>query len=224
MTQPVFPIYPVPPVPFPEMVIRSRHDLDTRDAANARNYELWQTDGKHGVYNRPDMNAQAPFQDFLPINSRMIERRYHPQPRFAEDGHRGGMNPYFDKYDTAYDSRNMVRELQAVVYEDKGFEYLPQSRAIVTRGVEHRWLDGRAVRDTVDTMESDAWAKKTNRVFCVDQGAEAGGMRAGGGSGSGNAGSEAGMGGSAGLIASVWPEEAMMALRPVRDDIQRSYR
>lgn len=223
MTQPVYPIYPVPPVPFPEMVIRSRHDLNTRDAANARNYELWQTDGKHGIYNRPDMNAQAPFHDVLPINSRTVERRYHPQPRFAEDGHKGGMNPYFDKYDTAYDSRNMVRELQAVVYEDKGFEYLPQSRAIVSRGVDHRWLDGREQRNTVETMESDAWARRTNRVWCDGMGGEAGGLRSTG-AGGGGVGAEAGAIGRSGLMAGAWPEEAMAALRPVRDDIQRTYR
>ena len=221
MTQPVFPIYPVPPVPMPEMVLRSRHELSTRDAANARNYEHWQTDGKYGIYNRPDMNAQAPFHESLPINSRMVERRYHPQPRFVEDnwsertstgprplgrdaGHRGGMNPYFDKYDTAYDSRNMIRELQSVVYEDKGFEYLPQSRAIVTRGVEHRWLDGKQIQATVDEMESDTWAKGTNRMIC--EGLESAGR------------------------SEVWPAEARRlalagtALRPIRDDIQRTYR
>jgi hypothetical protein len=221
MTQPVYPIYPVPPVPFPEMVIRSRHEFSTRDAANARNYELWQTDGKHGVNNRPDMNAQAPFQDFLPINSRMVERRYHPQPRFTEDGHKGGMNPYFDKYDTAYDSRNTVRELQAVVYEDKGFEYLPQSRAIVSRGIDHRWIDGREQRNTVETIESDVWARGTQRLWCVGMGGEMGGLR---GSGSGSGSSEAGAIGMSGLVAAAWPEEAMAGLRPVRDDIQRTYR
>jgi hypothetical protein len=154
MTQPVWPIYPVEALPPPEMVIRSRHDLNTRDAANARNFELWQTDGKHGTNNRPDMNAQAPFHEVLPINSRFEQRRYHPQPRFTEDGHRGGMNPYFDKYDTSYDSRNTVRELQAVVYEDRPYEYIPQSRALVERGVEHRWIPPSGWQSTSEALSS----------------------------------------------------------------------
>jgi hypothetical protein len=163
MTQPVWPIYPVESMPPPEMIIRSRHDLSTRDAANARNFELWQTDGKHGTYNRPDMNAQAPFQDFLPINSRFEQRRYHPQPRFAEDGHKGGMNPYFDKYDTAYDARNTVRELQAAVYEDRPYEYIPQSRAIVERGVEHRWIPPSGWEQTAESLNSTHTLVASNR-------------------------------------------------------------
>ena len=154
MTQPVFPIYPVPPVPLPSMVLRSRRETSTRDTANARNIELWQTDGKHGVNNRPDMNAQAPFEDFLPINSRTLDRKYHPQPRFEQDGHRLGMNPYFDKYDTSYDSRNTIRELQSTVYEDKQIEGVQQSRSFIARQVEHRWITGDAATRIADAAES----------------------------------------------------------------------
>jgi hypothetical protein len=222
MTQPVWPINSVESMPPPEMVIRSRHDLSTRDAANARNFELWQTDGKHGVYNRPDMNAQAPFHEFLPINSRSETRRYHPQPRFTEDGHRGGMNPYFDKYDTAYDARNMVRELQAVVYEDNPYEYIPQSRALVERGVEHRWIPPSDWTQTADRMSSthtmiasarggaradtscpttSQWRGMTDRMSC-----------------------------DASLVGAEWAREsgqhaeAAVQLRPAQDDIRHSYR
>ena len=222
MTQPVWPIYPVEALPPPEMNIRSRHDLSTRDSANARNFELWQTDGKHGTYNRPDMNAQAPFQDFLPINSRFEERRYHPQPRFAEDGHRGGMNPYFDKYDTAYDARNTVRELQAAVYEDRPYEYIPQSRALVERGVEHRWIPpsdwqttGEALSSTRHPIASDRdgarvnvecpttsqWRGFTDRMSC-----------------------------DMNLVGAEWTQrgsqmaDAATQLRPAQDDIRHSYR
>ena len=154
MTQPVFPIYPAPAVPYPSMVLRSRRELSTRDAANARNFELWQTDGKYGVHNRPDMNAQAPFETFLPINSRTLDRKYHPQPRFEEGAHRLGMNPYFAKYDTSYDSRNTVRELQSTVYEDKQIEGIQQSRSFIARQVEHRWITGDAATRIAETAES----------------------------------------------------------------------
>jgi hypothetical protein len=154
MTQPVFPIYPVNLAPLPSLAIRSRREDSTRDTANARNFELWQTDGKHGTYNRPDMNAQAPFTDFLPINSRSSQKKHHPQPRFEEDSHRLGMNPYFQKYDTSYDSRNTARELQAAVYEDKHTENLAEDRRFTTRQIEHVWITGTAAAAIEETATS----------------------------------------------------------------------
>jgi hypothetical protein len=140
MTQPIFPLYSTLLLPPQSMSIRSRRETSTRDTANARNFELWQTDGKYGVQNRPDPNAQAPFQDFQPINSRFVERTYRAQPRFDADGHKFGMNPYFDKYDTSYDSRNSVRELQSVVYEDKDTEGIREARSFMTRSIDHRYI------------------------------------------------------------------------------------
>jgi hypothetical protein len=139
---------------YPSFTLRSRRETSTRDTANARNYELWQTDGKYGVYNRPDPNRRAPFEDFMPTNSRTEDRKYHPQPRFLEDQHRLGENPYFQKYDPAYDSRNAVRELQAVVYEDKNIEGLRSSRELVGRQVEHRWITGDSAAAIAETAES----------------------------------------------------------------------
>ena len=128
MAQPVFPLHTVHLLPPQQMSLRSRREVSTRDAANARNYELWQTDGKYGIQNRPDPNAQAPFFDIQPINSRFVERNYRTQPRFDQAGSQGGMNSYFDKYDSASDSRNAIRELQGVVYEDKDMEGIGSSR------------------------------------------------------------------------------------------------
>jgi hypothetical protein len=105
MTQPVFPIYRVPEVPYPELVIKSRREVNTRDTVNARNFEHWQTNGKYLVQDRPDLNKQTPFQDFLPISSRMNERNYANQPRYDATGPKLGNNIYFDKYDVAYDNR-----------------------------------------------------------------------------------------------------------------------
>ena len=152
MTQPAFPIYPVPPVPLPEMVTRSRREVSTRDMANARQFEHWQTDGKAPTYNRPDMNRRQPFHDFLPINARTVERSYRSQPRFDEKGHQLGMNSYFDKYDVSYDGRNAVRELQSVVYEDKIGEAIPESNRIITRNFEWRWVPEETSRQLVQDM------------------------------------------------------------------------
>uniref|UniRef100_A0A6C0K577 Uncharacterized protein n=1 Tax=viral metagenome TaxID=1070528 RepID=A0A6C0K577_9ZZZZ len=141
MTQPVFPLYTTLLLPPQSMSIRSRREASTRDTANARNFELWQTDGKYGVQNRPDPNAAPVFQDFHPINSRFVERDYRGQPRFDQDGAQFGMNPYFDKYDTSYDSRNAVRELQSVVFEDKDSEGVREARSFMTRSIDNRFLN-----------------------------------------------------------------------------------
>lgn len=140
MAQPSIPIWPAPPPP-PEMSIRSRRELNARDVENARNFEHWQTDGKYMTYNRPDLNAQAPFHEFLPINSRFDNRSYVSQPRFDATGHRLAQNTYFDKYDPSYDSRNAVRELRAVVYEDKNIEGIKESNRLAQRQFDNRWLN-----------------------------------------------------------------------------------
>ena len=106
---------------------RSRREIDAVDAINARRFEHWQTDGKYDVYNRPDMNKQAPFYDMMPNNSRMNDKSYRSQPRYDAAGDKGVQNSYFDKYDGTFDARNMTRELKASVYEDKNTGYLKES-------------------------------------------------------------------------------------------------
>jgi hypothetical protein len=136
------------------MSIRSRRELNTRDVENARNFEHWQTDGKYMTYNRPDLNAQAPFHEFLPINSRFDNRSYVSQPRFDAKGHRLAQNTYFDKYDPSYDSRNAVRELQAVVYEDKNVEGVKESNRLSARQFDNRWLNSTQQKILVDASVS----------------------------------------------------------------------
>jgi hypothetical protein len=155
MSQPVFPINKVFLMPPQQMSLRSRREVSTRDAANARNYELWQTDGKYGIQNRPDMNKRAPFQDFQPINSRFLEKNYRTEPRFDQSGDQGGRNSYFDKYDSASDSRNAVRELQAVVYEDKDMGGLKSTKTFLSRSIDNHYFNTdqlNAIADTVVTM------------------------------------------------------------------------
>ena len=142
MTQPVFPLYTVQIVPPQCMSIRSRREASTRDTTNARHFELWQTDGKYGIQNRPDVNAQPVMFDFMPINSRFVGRDYRTMPRYDETGDKGGMNSYFDKYASSYDSRNFVREVQSAVYEDKDVEGLKQTRSFLTRSMDHRFISG----------------------------------------------------------------------------------
>lgn len=126
--------------PMPQFMPRTRREYHPTDAINARQFEHWQTAGRHGVYQRPDLGQQAPFYDVMPSASRSNERSYRSQPRFDAEAERGVQNPYFAKYDATSDSRNMTRELRASVYEDKNTGYKNESQSIMERNLEHRWF------------------------------------------------------------------------------------
>jgi len=49
-------------------------------------------------------------------------------------------NPYFDKYDVAGDSRNMIRELRGAVTENIVDHGLSESKKLLERGFQNRWL------------------------------------------------------------------------------------
>lgn len=144
MSQPVYPTQGANTVrqafPMPQFMPRTRREVHSTDAINARQFEHWQTAGRYGTYNRPDTHQQAPFYDVMPNASRTSDRSYRSQPRFDPDVERGAQNPYFMKYDTTSDSRNMTRELRASVYEDKSLGYSRESESIMERNLEHRWL------------------------------------------------------------------------------------
>lgn len=50
-------------------------------------------------------------------------------------------NPYFEKYDAAGDSRNVIRELRGVVSEDVVDRGLAESQKLLQRSLESRWID-----------------------------------------------------------------------------------
>jgi hypothetical protein len=157
MAQPVFPdshtISAYNAFPMPQFMARSRREVDTKDAINARQFEHWQTDGKYDIYNRPDLNKQAPFYDQMPNDSRQNDRSYRSQPRFDPSAPRGVENPYFDKYDTTFDARNMARELRATVYEDKNTGYLKESEKLLQRNFDNRWLNPTIVQQQAQAAE-----------------------------------------------------------------------
>jgi hypothetical protein len=157
MTQPVYPdkhtISAYEAFPLPKFMPRTRREFDVHDSINARQFEHWQTDAKYGTMNRPDMNSQAPFYDMLPNDSRMNDKSYRSQPRFDASGHRGGQNPYFNKYDTAFDARNTTRELRASVYEDKNTGYFLESEKLLQRNFDNRWIDPTVVKQQAEAAE-----------------------------------------------------------------------
>jgi hypothetical protein len=157
MAQPVFPdqrtISAYEAFPLPQFMTRTRREFDTIDAINARQFEHWQTDAKYDIYNRPDINKQAPFYDMLPNDSRMNENSYRSQPRFDASGHRGVLNSYFDKYDTTFDPRNTTRELRASVYEDKNTGHLKESEKLLQRNFDNRWINPNIVKEQTLSAE-----------------------------------------------------------------------
>ena len=142
MTQPVYhdthTTSAVEAFPLPQFMTRTRREVDSKDAINARHFENWQTRGAYGVMNRPDLNKRPPLFDMAPNDSRMSGQSFRSQPRFDADSFKGGQNAYFDKYDTASDARNTTRELRASVYEDKRTGYTMESQALLQRNVETR--------------------------------------------------------------------------------------
>jgi hypothetical protein len=157
MAQPVYPDRhtrsAVEAFPLPRFLPRTRRETDPTDAINARQFEHWQTDGKFMTNDRPDMNRQAPFYDMMPNVSRSSDRSYRAQPRYDVDASRGVENPYFDKYDTTFDARNMTRELRASVYEDKNTGYLTESSKLLQRNFDNRWLDPTVVIEQAKAAE-----------------------------------------------------------------------
>jgi hypothetical protein len=59
-----------------------------------------------------------------------------------------GQNPYFDKYDIASDSRNVARELRSVVYEDVADRGVDESKKLLGRAFENRWIPGGYAKET----------------------------------------------------------------------------
>lgn len=144
MTQPVFKdshtMSAYEAFPHPTFITRNRREANPVDCINARQFENWQVGHKSGTYNRPDVNNQAPFFDSLPNNTRLSDRNYRSQPRYDVDERKGVENPFFDRYDTTSDSRNMARELKASVYEDKKTGFINESEKLLERNFDNRWL------------------------------------------------------------------------------------
>jgi hypothetical protein len=64
-------------------------------------------------------------------------------------------NPYFDKYDIATDSRNVVREMRAVVNEDVVDRGVRESQKLIRRELENRWLPANyAEVQGIDTLSA----------------------------------------------------------------------
>jgi len=74
-------------------------------------------------------------------------------------------NPYFDKYDVDGDTRNIIRELRSVVYEDVVDRGMAESQKLIRRGMENRWMPAHfAESEKLDSLNAyDLMRPKFNK-------------------------------------------------------------
>jgi hypothetical protein len=137
-----FPLKYEPTALLPQFTTRVRREVDTKDAINARNFEQWQTDGRYGTYDRPNLNEQRPFMDMNPTPSRTDQRKMSGAPRYEISDLKLEMNPYFDKYNIVDDPMNAARELTSVVYENKKDRGYKESSELLKRQFMNQFVSG----------------------------------------------------------------------------------
>ncbi len=150
------PAYYTPETNFLSMNIRSRREISTRDAANIRQFEHWQTDAPYLQQDRVDLNGPKVLSDMNPTNSRKLDGKLYIQNRPMKAGQDGfTQNPYFEGYAPEYDSRNAVRELRSAVYEDRFDKGVRESRQLLGRTFTTQWVSPTFVEDNnLDTLNS----------------------------------------------------------------------
>lgn len=93
----------------------------------------------------PDVIFQLKEQGIL-YNSLIIQKRNKVTDSLAS-------NPYFDKYDIAGDSRNVIRELRGVVSEGVVDRGVMESQKLFKRSLESRWVQPEENIDSVSAFE-----------------------------------------------------------------------
>ena len=125
---------------FLSMNIRSRREINTRDAANIRQFEHWQTDAPYLQNDRPDLQGQPPFLDMNPTDSRKSDsKKYFQNQMFKAGQDSFTQNPYFEGYAPAFDPRNAIRELRSVVFEDRFDKGILESKRLLSRSFTTAW-------------------------------------------------------------------------------------
>lgn len=130
--------------------------MSTRDAANIRQFEHWQTDAPYLQMDRPDLSGAKILSDMNPTNSRQLNGQLYLQSRPLQAGQDSfTANPYFQGYAPEYDSRNAVREVRSAIYEDRFDKGVRESKTLLARTFTTQWLEPEYVQDNnLDTLNS----------------------------------------------------------------------
>jgi len=153
---------------MPAFIPRSRREDSTRDTANARNIEIWQSSPPiQQAFFRPqpagsDFNSdiiqnipRSGFFDQMGLASRNKPPISLPAPTFDPAGPKLVGNPFFDQHAPEFDSRNVARELQGAVKEDKMDRGVTESQRIMARGFSSRYVpQGYAEKNQFDSLQA----------------------------------------------------------------------
>lgn len=116
------------------MTLRGRREFSTRDSANVRQFEHWQTDAPYLQYDRPDLSGAAILNDMNPTASRSLDsKNYFQNQTYIAGKDSFVQNPYYNTYAPAYDPRNAVREIRSAVFEDRFDRGLRESKKLLAR-------------------------------------------------------------------------------------------
>jgi len=159
---------PIPTVhinasPMPQFIPRSRREDSARDLINIRNIEIRQSGNQiqQGFF-RPEPSTKTAMQmgnrsffDQAPLASRNQAPISIPAPTFDPNGPKLEGNPFFDQHAASYDPRNVARELNSAVKEDKLDRGITESRRILARGFSSRYVpEGFAEQQQFDSLQA----------------------------------------------------------------------
>lgn len=159
----VIPTVQINAVPMPQFTARSRREESTRDIANARNIEVWQSSAPiQQAFFRPepstlelDSRRDANFNDQAGITTRYQQPISSPAPTFDPSGPKMVGNPYFDQHAPEFDPRNVARELAGVVKETKLDRGVLESQRLLRRGFSSRNVpEGFAEKRQLDSLQA----------------------------------------------------------------------
>lgn len=119
----------------------------TRDAKEREEAEKTLR-GVYDIIQRIDMNTSKLVPGSTQWNA-LKAQRLEAQNRAQEardliselDANTLTENPYFDRFDLASDPRNVIRELNAVVSEDKVDRGIREAKQMLGRTFQNRWVD-----------------------------------------------------------------------------------
>jgi hypothetical protein len=104
--------------------------------------------GKSGSYSANVYTDQSvpiqmktTYEDMQPVPTRIDKRDFRQSKPYDSSGPNLSLNPFFDRYDPTRDPRNMIREVNSVVYElktaDRG---LQESARVRERSFANRYI------------------------------------------------------------------------------------
>lgn len=166
------PAYYTPEMNFLSMNVRSRREISTRDAANIRQFEHWQTDAPYLQMDRPDLSGARILSDMNPTNSRSLDNKPYLQNKPLQAGRDSfSQNPYFEGYAPQYDSRNAVRELRSAIYEDRFDKGVRESKYLLGRTFTTQWLEPNYVQENnLNTLNSlEAYEQLKPQMDAIDK-------------------------------------------------------